>query len=533
MAAIIIFIAPAWAQLAELGINPLDIDLGARPLGMGGAFTGLADDMNALIYNPGGLAWAKGISATVKDIENIGVTQAYPTGYGSSLGLGVIARKISTAIPSGIANSSGNVIYLSFGTKLNFIPALFERPFFNRLGVGINFKGLSGQTLRKAGVPDRSASGWDADFGLLWKAADWWSAGLVVQNFLPAGALGGGKIKWDVGGEEGVPAIGKLAGSARVIGDIDAPIFMEGREVVVAGELDFFQTQPTLLRIGGEYKFNERYYLRTGFMQQHGRNGVSSDITFGAGIRFDRFGIDFASYNQAIQEERFFVVSVLYFPKEWIVVEKLEFEKPGLFLETAFEKISLEDNIVTSDDEIEVSGRVKPGVEVYIDGLRASLDEDNSFKVLVPLHMKKNLIVVEARYEGEKKIWKYKVFRKARVDIADEAGVANLEEKIEAVESLVTMGVIEITPEADFVMEAGITRGELASWIVKAAELRLPKVSANLYPDVPWNHPLAPYIKVVTDLKLFEPFADGTFRPDAVVSEEEGNKIFASFDTLK
>ena len=32
---------------------------GVRPLGMGNAFVGQADDFNALYYNPAGLAWLK------------------------------------------------------------------------------------------------------------------------------------------------------------------------------------------------------------------------------------------------------------------------------------------------------------------------------------------------------------------------------------------------------------------------------------------------------------------------------------------
>ena len=34
----------------------LKIDAGSRPMGMGGAFTGLADDINTLFWNPAGLA---------------------------------------------------------------------------------------------------------------------------------------------------------------------------------------------------------------------------------------------------------------------------------------------------------------------------------------------------------------------------------------------------------------------------------------------------------------------------------------------
>jgi len=526
---------PVYAQLDDLSINPLRIEIGSRPLGMGGAFTGLADDMNSVLYNAGGLAWAKGISLSMRDSENITAVQAYPTGFGSSLGLAVVTTRISDVAvsPTVAANSSSNVVSLSYGTKLTFIPQLYQDPAFQRLGLGISIKGLMGQTLRQTGELDRSATGWDLDLGILWKGTDWWSAGISLQNILPAHALGGGVIKWDIGGEEGIPAVGKIAASARVIGDIGSPIFMEGRELLLAGEIDVARNRPMLLRLGGEWNFDKKYYIRTGFMQQRARSGTSSDINLGFGMRFERWGIDFASYREPVQDERFFYASFLYVPKDWIVVRKLDIDKPVVMIEKPIETISLEDNIITYDDKIDVFGRVKPGVEVYINGLRASLLADNSFRVVVPLSLGKNLIVVEARYESEKKVWKYKVLRKARIKVADAARVENLESKKEAVESLVTMGVIEITPEAEFVMEAGVTRGELSSWLVKAADITIPEVRKDLFADVSKDHPLAPYIKVITDMKLLLPFPDGTFRPEAVVSKEEGDAIFARFGVTR
>jgi hypothetical protein len=522
---------PASAQLDELALNPLRMEIGGRPLGMGGAFTGLADDMNSVLYNSGGLAWAKGISLSVRDSENITAVQAFPTGFGSSLGLAVATSRVSDVpvSPTVTANSNSNVVSLSYGTKLTFIPRLYQDPAFQRVGVGFSIKGLMGQTLRQTGELDRSATGWDLDLGLLWKGSDWWSAGVSLQNILPANTLGGGVIKWNIGAEEGIPAVAKIAGAARVIGDIGSPVFMEGRELLLGGEIDVYRNRPMLLRLGGEWNFDKKYFIRTGFMQQRARDGVSSDINLGAGVRLERWGVDLASYRQPVQDQRVFYVSFLYFPKDWIVVRKLDVDRPAIMLEKPIEAISLEDNIVTYDDKIDVFGRVKPGVEVYINGLRASLSADNSFRVVVPLSLGKNLIIVEARYEGEKKIWKYKVLRKARVKVVDKEKVADLEKKKDAVESLVTMGVIEITPEAEFVMEAGVTRGELSSWLVKAADMTIPEVKEDLFADVPQDHPLAPYIKVVTDMKLLLPFPDGTFRPGAVVSKEEGDAIFARF----
>jgi hypothetical protein len=553
LAFVLLLFTPVKAELAELGINPLQLELASRPLGMGGAFAGISD-VHSVFYNPAGLAWTKGVSITYQDSQNISAIQAYPNGENAALGLAVAKRVIGDiSIPTGTAYSESNVVALSYGTKLSFIPALYKRPLFKRIGVGVSIKGLLGQTLRRTGFIDRSAYGWDMDVGVLWKGGEWWSAGASLQNILPAGTFDGGRIYWDVGGEEGIPALFKVAGSAKIIGDLEAPIFMEERELLLAGEVIFSKTKSTMLRLGGEWNFQRRIFLRAGVMQQYQAQGVATDINLGMGYRAEQWGADLAYYREPIRGLRYLTASILYFPKEWIVLKKLDIEKPGLMIERPIEELSLEDNIVTYDDKIEIYGRVKPGVEVYINGLRASLDQDNRFKVVVPLHMEKNLIVVEARYEGEKKVWKYKVFRKAKVKVKEEEEVKRqlelartakekaaleakqkeIEEKKDRVESFVTMGVIEITPEAEFEMEAQITRGELATWLVRAGEMRLPEVRQDLFKDVPKDHPLAPYVKVVADMKLFRPFPDGTFRPGAFVSEEEGEEIFKRFKAVR
>jgi len=517
---------PAGAELAEIGINPLRLEMGARPLGMGAAFAGLADDVNAVIYNPAGLAWVKGVALTVRDFENLTALQAYPTGNNSSLGLAVVNYRASDVpFSGGLASSNSNVVLLSYGTKLSLLPMLYRQDFFQRVGVGLSIKGLLGETLRRTGQRDLSATGWDMDLGVLWKGSDWWSAGLCAQNFLPAKALGGGEIKWNLATAEGIPASLKLAGSARIIGDLGTPIFMEGRELTLGGELDLSGSKSPLLRLGGEWGFNRTYFIRAGIMQQWKPEAVASSFNYGLGFRSEEWGAELAGYREPLRDESMVYFSVLYFPREWVVVRKLDVEKPGVVLETALEKISLEDNIVTYDDKIEVVGKVKPGVEVYVNELHAATSDDNTFRVVVPLQTGKNLIVVEARYEGEKKNWKYKVLRKVRVSVAG-AKKEELAARRQRVEELVTLGVIEVSPEAEFKLDASITRGELATWLAKASGLRLPKVEKDLFSDVKRDHPLAPYIKAVVDWNLLQPFPDGTFRPEAAVSKEEGEKLF-------
>jgi hypothetical protein len=525
-----IIIGGAQAELTELSYNPLNVELAARPLGLGGGFTGLADDLNATLFNPAGLAWSKGISLSLKDSANISALQAYPIGNNSAFGLMVTTvKETNIPITGGVANSDSTIVYLSYGTKLNAFPRQADNKILQMIGLGVNFKGLVGETLRKTGQLDRSATGWDLDLGLLYKGEEWWSAGLLLQNFLPKGTLNGGTIKWDIGGTEGIPSALKIGGAIKIIGDIGSPIFMEGQQFRLAGDLGWAQNKPALIRAGGEYILNNLYYFRSGWQQQYTISSVVSDLNLGLGYRDDIWGLDFSTYRDPLNNSRQAIFSLLYFPKDWIILRELDFDKPRLMLEEAIESISLQDNIVTYDDKLAITGKVKPGVEIYINGLPVTVNTDSTFSTVVPLRLGKNLIIVEARYQGEKKNWKYKVLRQVKVVIADPNKIKDLEKKKEKIESLVTLGVIEIKPDTNFVMETGITRGELATWLVKAADLKVEKVTADLFSDVKKDDPLAPYIKVAVDQKFLQPFADGTFRPNAVVSKAEGEAIFNKF----
>jgi primosomal protein N' len=249
-----------------------------------------------------------------------------------------------------------------------------------------------------------------------------------------------------------------------------------------------------------------------------------------------------------LRDERNTYFSILYFPQEWVVVKKLDVEKPVL-VGKSLQKISQRDDYITYDDQLQVTGKVKPGVEIYVNDLPAALDTDNYFATTVPLQLEKNLIKVEVFFQSEKKSWTFKVLRKIKVQVIEEKVLQEelkravtseekekllqasqqVEEKKEKIEALATLGVIEVTPEAEYRLNAGITRGELVTWLVKAANLTLSEVKNDLYKDIPKNHPLAPYIKAVTDLNLLKPFPDGTFRPKALVTKQEGDEIFQQY----
>ncbi len=74
----------------------VDIGFGSRPMGMGGAYTGLANDINALIWNPAGLIALQSKQAAFSFTNQLNLIQYHFLAYGmplsdnQGLGLGLI-----------------------------------------------------------------------------------------------------------------------------------------------------------------------------------------------------------------------------------------------------------------------------------------------------------------------------------------------------------------------------------------------------------------------------------------------------------
>lgn len=539
---LLLAVAPVFAQLNSLGVDPLNVKGGGRPLGMGGAFVGLADDLYALAYNPGSVAWTKGIALDLQDVNNYSLMQSYPTGRGDSLGFIFTTNKFTgLSVGTNEASYGSNVLLLGYGTKFSLLPLLSNLSFAKQVGVGFNVKTILGSNYSVAGQSDLSAVGWDVDLGFLYKMNEWSKLGLSLQNILPQNTLGGGVTKWSNGSSEVIPANYSLGYSAKLFGDVGALNYDYDKGLILTGQIST-STLRTDFGLGMEFSLAKKFFVRAGY--------GNSALNYGLGWRFEDGGLDLSYYREPVTAKQRLEFSFVYFPGEWVVVKKLEeIKKPVLVLGDALKSVSIDNNAETYDEKIDVSGKVASGVEVYVNGATAYVDSKQKFKTWVPLRVGKNLIIVELRAEGQRKRWEYKVLRKAKVAVAEEKKIeqeikatvdpkakAKLEEKKkeikqtkEKVEVLVTLGIVEVKPKQEFVLEDRITRGELATWIVKATGLDLPEVKKAVYPDVPKDHVLAPYIQVVSNLDLLEPFPDGTFRPDAFVSKKEGEAIFRNF----
>lgn len=160
-----------------------DIGVGARPLGLGGAFVALADDSNAANYNAAGLAY----------IDEIQIGATYAQRF-SSL---VTYSTISGIIPIGrIGTLGANVGILNEHSDIyqeQSIRFTYARTLFQQIGLGLNLKYFStnydSENQFVASNPyftETSSSAASFDVGLLAKPVKGLNLGLSIENLIPA-----------------------------------------------------------------------------------------------------------------------------------------------------------------------------------------------------------------------------------------------------------------------------------------------------------------------------------------------------------
>jgi len=163
----------------------LDLGQGARPMGMGGAFLGLADDENAVYYNPAALAY----------LDEFGVTTLWSPQFGfvDYGGVGLARRYVglSTSILYSGSIDVPNEFGADTGTSFSYISGNgaigFGFPLFSGLSVGGKVKYYYSH-LTVDSTDD--GYGWSVDPAFLAKGGNF-GLGVMVENALTGGLLYG------------------------------------------------------------------------------------------------------------------------------------------------------------------------------------------------------------------------------------------------------------------------------------------------------------------------------------------------------
>ncbi len=167
-------------------------DLGARPMGMGGAFVGLADDVNSIFANPAGVAsiGKEGVLVstrlvTGRELTMIGGVEHTPLG---SIGIGYVGASDQTGLDlTGLQGDSATkttsqTLYVTLGQDVN--RQIKVPKGMGDLALGVNLKFSSRKAALANGQTADRGSNVDLDIATVFKPNDDLSFGLAMQNVM-------------------------------------------------------------------------------------------------------------------------------------------------------------------------------------------------------------------------------------------------------------------------------------------------------------------------------------------------------------
>ncbi len=274
----ILYLVSCICLFAGNGTHPmsfLQLDINARPAAMGGAFCGVSDDVNSLIYNPAGLGSIEKNEITF--MQNIHFQEVYQEYLGfcheKGFGIGINyltwgrIQRTTLTDPDGSGLGKFGIydleVKVSYGKKIN-----------KDLNLGLSLKFLQEKI-------DRSrASGGAVDIGILYEPSilgawtyDRLKLGLTLQNL-------GTKVKYK-NDRESLPLNLKIGAGYQVIEN----------ELLLALDLNKEKNKSWLINFGAEYRPFSILALRTGY---NDRNEASNGLTYGAGFKFGKSSLDYA-----------------------------------------------------------------------------------------------------------------------------------------------------------------------------------------------------------------------------------------------
>ncbi|MFH1612533.1 MAG: hypothetical protein ABIB46_02190 [bacterium] len=251
-----------------------DIGYGARPVGMGGAFVAVSDDVNALVWNNAGLAYApKEIifmcTAQFNIVPYTFMACSVPCANKKNMGMGF------GMITSGDSLLRESTLLIGCGLEMNdFLSKLFMKKistnFLISNGFTFKLRFISvGQNLEKhVDKSTGSGLGFGTDWGFLIKFNEKFNMGLNLKDLFSP-----------------IFCNSNMQGSYT---EFILPTnsiglkYMFKKNVLVSIELDNFRW----VKLGNELNFNKYFVLRSGFILLPQGKSFRQIYSIGGGIKF-------------------------------------------------------------------------------------------------------------------------------------------------------------------------------------------------------------------------------------------------------
>ncbi len=280
LAFILLFSIPLWAQDGQGGTESnLSYGFGARAIGLGQAFTALADDPSAMTWNPAGLEYVYQQSVSLFHSTLFEGTlydfmgYAYPTLHLGTFGLAVGRIGIGDIHHTGPGNEDLGTF--SFEEYHGYFSYAKRLPWDLTAGLTVHavrrgWSNLNGEVDLGVGM----------DFGMLYlpdfsdsPILQDWALGLTIHNLFAPQVNEGVEIdKFPLGVRMGFSKkMNFLNGTNQLIALFDA---------------DYSQYRDMRYHFGAEYRFRDFAMLRVGYDGRY--------PAFGAGVKYSVFQIDYA-----------------------------------------------------------------------------------------------------------------------------------------------------------------------------------------------------------------------------------------------
>jgi tetratricopeptide (TPR) repeat protein len=261
--------------------NMTILGYGARALGLGKAFTAVANDPTAIYWNPAGLEDIYQQNATFYHVSLWEGTSldflgyAYPTiEWGSfgfaigRIGVGDIPQTNSGGDLLGTFSNAEYQVYLGYARKF---------PYNITGGATIRMVRRSWSGLQNES--DLTATGFGLDLGVMykpvWIGSPWyqdWAFGLKINNFIEP------QLKEGVTSDD-LPLTIKL-------GFLKKIRFAGGENFSVMMDFDFSEKRAMRIHIGSEYRVMDYGDIRIGY--------TDGGLSFGAGVEYKKFQFDYS-----------------------------------------------------------------------------------------------------------------------------------------------------------------------------------------------------------------------------------------------
>ena len=262
--------ASAQSAAGSTALDFLNLDVNARPVALGGAYTALATDANALLYNPGGLGFAKTNEANFMHNQYVqGLYQEY-LGFNSKQGWGVNVDYLNMGGLPRTTFSHPDGAGGNFGISDMALGGGYGRA-FGPLGLGAGLKILHEQ------IDNVSGSGFAVDAGALYSVPQvkGLNLGFSLQNLGPSIAIAGVAQKLPTqlraGAAYSLPALGAMH--------------------TLAFDLNKDRFDQLRLGFGFESVIGKAIAVRLGYTTRY---DTGMGITAGVGWNYNAWAIDYA-----------------------------------------------------------------------------------------------------------------------------------------------------------------------------------------------------------------------------------------------